>query len=532
MLEIGKREKLITILVSIILIFGFTQISYNDLEGQVGDTALYSQIVENISKNGQAVSSIHASTQDFIDRGIAAIPIDERINDPVYTTPQAEQSRNILSFHFYLILYSIAPFAKVLSAEFVVTVIQTLSFIGLLMFAYLLMRNRSTPIIGSVIALILIASHPGWSLAIFGPFYPDRIFLLTGMYLTWSISKKHFNIIHFIVAAILCMLVGERAALYAGMFVLAYTLLFWKTNTTCRTVRIVTGIVALIYSIILTKLVLSNLYYDSIFSLDLKTIISMFADPVYCQKVVLFLIINIVLFGIVSIFEWRAAIIGFLSMVPNIITNIGGAEKLGWSLHYHSYYFTILVWALAMGYSAFFIKFGDKKTKIISLRKVSYAVMGCIITLMILLDPYSFNNIILKPINAKNNITLRTGKKVSDLYVAGLAESIREWKNTIKTAVPEGSKVTAIESWMPSLSDNRTIYLYPMGIAIADYAVISYSKVDDEPVYGGAITYFGAAETQRLNDAMIEKMKNEYGYDFEHAVYIEPISAVIIPRIK
>jgi hypothetical protein len=47
----------------------------------------------------------------------------------------------------------------------------------------------------------------------------------------------------------------------------------------------------------------------------------------------------------------RLALIAFGAMLPNILDNIAGAEKTGWSTHYHSVYFPFLVAAALIGFA-------------------------------------------------------------------------------------------------------------------------------------------------------------------------------------
>lgn len=56
------------------------------------------------------------------------------------------------------------------------------------------------------------------------------------------------------------------------------------------------------------------------------------------------------------------AILALGALVPNLLGSIGGAEKLGWTTHYHSPYFPFLVLAVLLGYARMPGPAGVRKT--------------------------------------------------------------------------------------------------------------------------------------------------------------------------
>ena len=162
--------------------------------------------MNNIAHTGKAEGNIFANTQDFIDRHIAAMGTEERMADEESFLPPREQSRNMLKFHCCLILYFLCPLCYVMSPFMCVTMAQSVALSFSIFFLVLLMCEKKIPLPIVLATILLLISHPGWSMpAVFGAFYPERLFMGTGMYLIWACERQKFSRLHFIVAAVLCL---------------------------------------------------------------------------------------------------------------------------------------------------------------------------------------------------------------------------------------------------------------------------------------------------------------------------------------
>ena len=53
-----------------------------------------------------------------------------------------------------------------------------------------------------------------------------------------------------------------------------------------------------------------------------------------------------------SFVNWRFGILALASMLPNLMVTVGGAEKTGFTTHYHAGYIPFLVGFAAVGYSS------------------------------------------------------------------------------------------------------------------------------------------------------------------------------------
>lgn len=514
-----------------IILFGLTffliVVSYYSTPRYVGDTALYAQIVNNIAHTGKAEGNIFANTQDFIDRHIAAMGTEERMADEESFLPPREQSRNMLKFHCCLILYFLCPLCYVMSPFMCVTMAQSVALSFSIFFLVLLMREKKIPIPIILSTILLLISHPGWSMpAVFGAFYPERLFMGTGMYLIWACERQKFSRLHFIVAAVLCGLVGERGAIYAGMFILAHTIFYWKEKSENRRLRLLFGGGLLFYAIIVMKCVLENQYYSSMGSmLNFFTYLSLEENR---SKVVLFLLINVGLFLIVALFDLRAFIIGAASMIPNLLYNVGGAEKIGWTFHYHVFYFVILMWAVTKGMIRLYTWLKDKEMNK-SIQNVLPIGVAVILSLLLgFINPYD-TTISFNENNMKNNIIYNGPHEINLKYILGGMEDRKKFNSLVDKVIPVGAVVSTIEEGMCSVFEHQ-MYLFPMGTDTADAAIVAYVEEEGEIRYYGSVVYAaGAEEMYEFDQFVVEKMKKE-GYDFQNPFLYPSYGIAIIKK--
>lgn len=519
---IMQKEKICLCIFLLLTTVLLTVSCYYSKSRYVGDTAIFAQLVENIARTGKAESNIFANTQDNIDRSISAMQVEERLASESAFEPPLEQSRNMLHFHSYFILYLLAPFCYFMSGFSCVTIAQSAALAFSLFFCILIMRNKGVPYPLVIVACVLLTAHPGWSMpTVRGAFYPDRLFMGTGMYLVWACEKEQFHKIHFIAATILCMLVGERGALYAGMFILAYTIFYWKDRPMARGFRLVMGSVAVVYAGVVMKFFLDNMFYSGIG--NIRNFTSYLSIPENMQKVVLFLLINF-LFLIAAVMDWRALIIGIASMIPNLLYNVGGAEKIGWTLHYHVFYFVFLMWAVTRGLVKLYGMTG-KRTN--SLKAVPYIAAMIAAIMVSLINPTNLN-ISFSVSNLKNNFMVACAQEIRGDYFQGGKDLRQDFNALIDENIPAGSAVSTIEAGMCALL-NSQVYIFPIGIKDADYAVVAYQAVEEGYSFSGSVVFGGAGSKELFDQGVALKM-GEYGYDLDNPILFPQYGIAILKR--
>jgi hypothetical protein len=315
-----------------------------------GDTALFFQLTENIAERGQPISAVATNIDALHDSGLLIMTPALVAKNPLLAPANSE--RNILNLHAYYILYPIGLLAKIIPVSPLLMTLYALSFVGLLALVYFALRQNRIPILAAVVFCVIVVSHPAWvDSLMLGQFYPDRLFILCGFLFMYLLSRDDVPRGTLMTVAIVLSLIMERAAITAGMFTVAYVVLYWKRPSLDRYFKLGLGALLLMYGLFIVKVVLVNPAYSSFLPTSLSQVISLFQSPGFAEKTALFLLINGLLL-VIAIFEWRAAAIAAFLMLPNIFGTIGGAEKVGWVSHYHSYYFPALVWAAMVGYAA------------------------------------------------------------------------------------------------------------------------------------------------------------------------------------
>ena len=417
---------------------------------------------------------------------------------------------NAFKWHSFPILYFIAPFRAFLDGKVIVALLGAFCFMGMIVIVYKYLRDSGLPILLAVSFCFLVSAHPAWSLSVFGQFYPDRLFLVFGLFYALSMLTYLQTGIQrpwrLIVPGGFAAICNERAAIMICFFTLSCLLLHRGARYHRKDILpVCIAMLCAIYALLYMVYVQQNESYSSFLPLTSmrQALISGLGDAG-----IKFLFTNFVGLGCIAFLNWRVALIAFGSMAPNIFGSIGGAEKTGWMTHYHTLYFTYLVAAAATGLVSLNRRFSSLK-----ISTYTGATIVCLGLFLILNDAYST-----KPLTS---ISIDHLKTYAPAKAISLVTKTKERENAINLnlylssiadLIPPGCTVSAVEQMMPTLYDvelNRMIYYYPMGLDGVDYLVIPYDTENDGRIrYSGAISYHGAVQQIELNkllSARIEK---------------------------
>lgn len=419
---------------------------------------------------------------------------------------------SILDIHAYYILYPLAIFTWLFPPYVILAVANGFGFASVIFILYWVIRRQGIPVLGAIAFCLLVMAHPAWSHGSLGDFYADRFFMPLGLlyvFLLYDIVVRQSNVsrrylLLVFTVGLLAAITTERGAIMIALFTIAFLVLYGKSFTG-RGAKIALSIFSLALLVhVFLYIKLLYVYHPSIGSMDsvLQGIPLFFAQlksPVYAAKVQEFIVINVLLFGIFAIFGWRLALIAFAVLLPNLFMSIGGAEKNGWSTHYHSMYFPFLAFFSAIGFSKLWVYLGDAKYRLI--------LIGFLMALIPTISNYS-------PVYGSQNGAV---KRLYDFYANG-AQSYEELMSSqlqqIAKLIPVGAKVTIPEGFMSTLFQDRTIYYYPIGIDSADYAVLSrVNQPDGSFYYAGAVNYLG--ESQKADICLTERLK-KIGFNVDH----------------
>lgn len=527
MFKFRYKEKYIARAIFIVLIAMFTYtLSLNWINGN-GDTAFLSELTENISSTGIASSHILSSSHELqINVGIYGMMADDLIKLPLPATDY--QNEYVLKYHTYYILYLLAPLNWLIPVHILLPFLTVLSFLGMLYALYFFLRENNISSLWATLFCILISAHPAWNFSIYGELYVDRFFLLLGFLYVLSVHARRPNYYLIAILGILCLISNDRIGLYTGAFSIGYSILFFKkAKLKYLSVIFLFGIFSVGYSIFAMKVLLSKVgaggTYDSWLTVSILINFLNYLNkyPNALNNFVLFSAVNISMFLILGFFSWRSMIIALGSMIPNILGNIGGAEKTGWSTHYHSSYFPFLVWALAEAY----IGMNRIEGKYRSIKYLKYLMTSVGILFYLFFNPFSIQNnqFSLLP---KNDYALF--KTINSIFSGKNHPSFKKYETArqIRESIPEGSIVSTVYTATTYFYNNRRIYYYPLAIDDADYLVLHYRNLELKPPEYFVWVNYDPTENIKMNK-ILNKRLLENGYDVFNPMIFDFNYAVI-----
>jgi hypothetical protein len=416
--------------------------------------------------------------------------------------------------HAYAILYALAPFRLVVSGQAAAAFSHALAFVGLFFAVYVFLRQRNLAFFATLIFIAILVVHPAWSESAFGQFYPDRLFLFAGfVYITLLYRRlmgEHINTALILIIALVTASIHERAALMVGISTIIIMAVYrgWKgwSRRDITFLAIAAGVI--VYAVAYMKLVQNNADYGAFSSAAAHLFSNLENNEAFRQGVEKFLLVNLP-YLILAIFEWRLALVAFGAMLPNIIGSIGGAEKTGWSTHYHSFYFPFLVAASSVGYLRLH-NLLQKHGK----RWIGLVVTILLIVFIVRLNPYT-RSPLLDWRQTSNALNKAFGIWTNSGAGRGLCATA-DFKRKIAEYIPPGAMVTTTEGMMPTLyGQGRILHYYPLALASVDYAVLPYTKDGQGNVLvSGAVSYLGSENRDALDTCLNARIWSS-GYEVE-----------------
>ncbi len=517
--SINRREYVIVGLIAIVfsvLFYRATRSNYYVLQL---DTAYLLELVDSTFEKGIPTTYLGKSFLVALNTLFTAAP--ERVCSFAFGGDSGPPLNNF-ERHSYAILYLLAGLRFALSSAQIAFLFQVLAFPAFLLAVYLVARREGLAPLKAAALALLSAAHPAWSYAAFGQFYVDKYFVPLGFlaaYLVYRrLARAERRTFLLIGLWILAAATSERSAIMLGAFTLG-ALVLWRggrgSSWRPDALLLALAVVSLAYAAIYMGWQQKNPDYASYTSGALHWL----SRRAYLEPALwTFLFVNTALFGILAIPEWRIAVLALGAMLPNILGNIGGAEKLGWTAHYHAMYFPFLVLAVLLGYARIDAWCG---------RRTLSAILPCVlIPVLLCLNPFTPAPLFdLSPRNVRESAILKT-LEFNTGTAAMLATS--EWNRRLAASVPAGSDVTTPEGGVTTLyGSRRRLHYYPLALDVAEYAVLSYAvRAGGGRQYLGAVSYLGPKAADAINECLSGRVAAQY----EVVAEFPAISAVVLRR--
>jgi hypothetical protein len=437
-------------------------------------------------------------------RTVINVPSEDvcRLPMPADTGPMM----NIFHWHSFPIFYVIAPLRALFHGNTIVAWLGALNFVGMLVVVYLAARRYNVPVIPALGFVFLVSAHPAWSYSVFGQYYPDRMFMVFGLlYVIAAVSHFEDGPVapwKLLVPAILATICTDRAGIMIGGFTLV-AIIFYRGVKFYRADRLLvaTAVIATSYALGYMKFVQANEDYASFLGDPFGQIAAFLrGEPI----IVKFLLIHLMTFAVLASFHWRLGLIAAGAMLPNLLGNIGGAEKSAWMVHYHTLYFTFLVAAGLYGLIQIHRLF-PRHTAMVS------ALLFAAGTVQVLSDPHQMKPLVkLSTANIGNYAPVRVARIVAGSPAEGGMRAHVAMVKTAAALVPNGSTVSSTEAMAPALYDQangKKFYFFPLGIDTVDYVVLPYNTEEGRLTMSGAVSFRGAEEARKIDQCMVKRLE-------------------------
>jgi hypothetical protein len=418
---------------------------------------------------------------------------------------------NVYRWHAFPILHILAALRLLLSAEHIVFLMQVLAFPGLLLAVYWAARREGVGVLCALALMVLTAAHPAWSYASFGQFYPDKYFILFGFLAAYFVYCRlegaRSNTTALVVFCLFAAATSERSAIMLSAFTLG-ALVLWQISTRRRRIDwlllgLATGL--LLYAVSYMALWQSNPNYNSFSDQAYLMLTGRIPVPSSVWK---FLWCNVALFGVLAIAEWRLALLMLFALTPNVFGSLGGAEKLGWSTHYHSTYFPFLVVAVIAGCARLYASDRSHVWR----AGTALAATGLAV-LQLFSNPFTATPVVdMSSARIWDTGLVKTIELAIDIGPAGYLQTVSRSRRGLGDAVPPNVSVTTVEGYMPALQGHgRRLNFYPLALDAADYAVLRYtSAYDGTRRYRGAVSYLGREAEEAIDDCLAARLAGQY----------------------
>ena len=483
-----------------------------------GDNAFLGELINNISNTGKPSNQINASVYNlftFLGKSPAEV-LKRRLDGP------DPKKINQFKKHTYLILYLISPLTYIMPDRILIPGLKILSFLSMIFLIYYFLRSKGVDIVSATIFCLFISSHPVWSYGLYGQMYVDRLFLPLGTLFLFTLTSENIQRKWLLIISLLCFTITDRVGAICGMAIICFTLLNWKKYKGNRVFLFSLAGALILGSLLIIKFYMNNSDYGSFSSsFHPRTFLNLYETyPGFSYKLHIFIFLNFLFFGFFGFFDLKTFLVAIILMIPNIMGNIGGAEKTGWYTHYHMLYFPFLVWALANGYIKIYKKFGKNFS---IKRKIVFNASICVLLLFFAgFYPYSSQNL---AFDTKNLGQLAWIKGFTDFpsYLRnGHRYNGMQQRKNIEKQIPRNVIISTMEPLFTTLYKDREIHIYPAGIDIADYLILNYSPNATEGTkYTGAASYAGPEAIKEL-DIGLNKRMVKLGFDVDNPIVIGP----------
>ena len=453
------------LLLFLIIGFGlsFKFISLN-FYNQHMDTAGMADLINNIANSNNPVSSLWSSARPFL---VIWQNIDFICQDKFRLLENFDY--NLLKNHSWYNAYLLSiPVKMGLNAKFLVILLINITyfFSFTLIFIYLY-KKKINPFI-SFFFLIFLMANPLVSESLYGQMYFSKLFIFPCLlFLFIYNNNKFYNIYLVSFFIIILSLFHERASLFIGLYLIFDIFFKILRNKTFSKQQRIIFLLAIYCLFIFFKTIYFTESPHKGASLQIFHNISLLMNDFDYQLKVIKIFVVLFPYLFFCIFAGKFFLLILLFLLPNILMNIGGSEKLGWSVHYYSYIMPFIFYFSLKGFIVFKQLISQK------FRYLIHFILFVFVIHSFTIEPYNHNNLINYKNIKKNKITKNYVRLINNNSYEDLKKKINQRK-AFFSVIPEGVSISMRENHSTYFSAKNydKISFFPIWIGMSDYVIV------------------------------------------------------------
>lgn len=524
--EIFTIHKFKLVITALVTSIGYSLVRWRTVDTSFDqfDSAIFSQLMS--LRNLFSWDSGLLATSQYVISHIANLTNGPNLMDFSYE----KYELNEFTKHAYLSLIWLKPLIFFFEPKTLIGIISTAYLVvplALLVLATKKIEDNSSKnelsihrlLITLVIALPILL-FPGYYASPTGQFYPDRLFLIFFPLLLYVIEMHNQNRAHYWhiwLLGIFCISISERASLFVGIaatiICVRYLRAGMRWGEFFKSPFIYLGTVGILWTGIYTQFI-SNNRDNSRYTSDLLNFWKQSEIFLSIGSLKLVLACSPLLFALRKNYDLLA--LSLISLIPNLLGTIGGAEKTGWYNHYLTYLSAVLIGSYLVCIS----RVHDdqiKKSNTFRLRNEFYGQKASIvmsILVFLCVNPFNSQKIIEPPRPQNLGIytyvprwyvdsSFRNFQKIQNKEVALLLENIPA---NSRVVVSEGSSGFLINK-------NLKLIYFPANLQSNDFIFIETSIKNEKFILPDVLSYQGSSQVKKLNK-LVSKIINSSCYTF------------------
>lgn len=450
------------------------------------DGAGFIHLLSSMAKTGEMKSSIFSSFYSLYPT--LQMNLDQFTSFD-FNAPYSDE--NFFRWHSYAIGYILAGFVFLgLPAGPLSIFVNLIGTFGIVFLIIHYCFKNKVPFLLTVAITLAFAFFLPLKEPIYGQLYFDKLFpffMLSLCILTQSMlsnaNPKPIKILSFVVLTIMCASISERSALMCGMFLIVFGLFydFGRIHFRQRLPYVFAG-----FACVAWFLIYHVAFYDSMYAggTSLTRITDnahrLFSDQLFQDRAIV--LISVVLpHLIIGMMSPIAGIIAVFSVVPNLLIDIGGAEKTGFATHYHMMYLPFIIFANLMALRNvcnILSKLNDASLSGKFKRTIQFLFVGVVVSVFVMNSSsvIDYENTSLKYQLTKNSYSYP--------YLGNFGSGIKKtFQEPIidELSKSEGVHISASNTLMTLLlaTDVQRVDAFPISLYQADYVLVERTLVDD-----------------------------------------------------